>query len=178
MLTQSVQNTSRDGDITASWELHPFIVRAKSLQLCPTLCSPMDCSPQAPLSMGFSRQEYWSGLPCPLPGELPDSGIEPTFPMSSALADGFFTTSATWEALPFIIWFLKNNFIYLTVLGLCCTRVFSSCSKQGLLSSCGMRASHCSGFSCFRAQALEGSGFSSCGSWALEQRLSSCGTWA
>ena len=37
----------------------------------------MDYSPQAPLSMGFSRQEYWSGLPCPPPGDLPDPGIEP-----------------------------------------------------------------------------------------------------
>ena len=42
-------------------------MRAKSLQSCPTLCDPMDCSPQAPLSMGFSRQEYWSGLPFPSP---------------------------------------------------------------------------------------------------------------
>ena len=54
---------------------------------------------QAPLSMGFSRQEYHSGLPCPSAGDLSDPGIETTSPMSSALADGFFTTSATWEAL-------------------------------------------------------------------------------
>ena len=44
---------------------------------------------QAPLSMGFSRQEYWSGLPCPPPGDLPDPGIEPTSLMSPALAGGF-----------------------------------------------------------------------------------------
>ncbi|ELR63021.1 hypothetical protein M91_07536, partial [Bos mutus] len=49
----------------------------------------------APLSMGFSRQEYWSGLPCPPPGDLLDSGIEPKSLMSPALAGGFFTTSAT-----------------------------------------------------------------------------------
>ena len=49
--------------------------------------------------MGFSRQEYWSGLPCPSPGDLPNSGIKPEPLASSALADGFFTTSATWEAL-------------------------------------------------------------------------------
>ena len=55
---------------------------------------------QTPLSMGFSRQEYWSGSPCPLPGNLPDLGIEPASLMSSELADGFFTTSATWEAPP------------------------------------------------------------------------------
>ena len=50
---------------------------------------------QAPLSMGFSRQEYWSGLPCPPPGVLPDSGIEPASLVSPALADGFRTTSAS-----------------------------------------------------------------------------------
>ena len=122
-------------------------VRAKSLQLCPTLCSPMNCSPpgssvhgilqartlewvaisfsnawqwkvkvkslshvrllatpwtaahQAPPSMGFSRQEYWSRLPCPAPGDLPDPGIKPASLMSPALSGGFFTTSTTWEAL-------------------------------------------------------------------------------
>ena len=49
---------------------------------------------QAPLSMGFSRQEYWSGLPCPPPGDLPNPGIEPAFLKSPALAGGFFTASA------------------------------------------------------------------------------------
>ena len=53
---------------------------------------------QAPLSMRFSRQEYWSGLPSPPPGDLPDPGIEPTSLTSPALAGGFFTTSTTWEA--------------------------------------------------------------------------------
>ena len=50
---------------------------AKSLQLYPTLYSPMNCTCQAPLSMGFSRQEYWSGLPYPPPGDLPNPGIKP-----------------------------------------------------------------------------------------------------
>ena len=54
---------------------------------------------QAPLSMGFSRQEYWSGLPCPSPGHLPDPGIEPVSLMSPSLAGGLFTTSTSWEAL-------------------------------------------------------------------------------
>ena len=54
---------------------------------------------QAPLSMGFSRQEYRSGLPCPPPVDLPDPGIEPTSPMFPVLAGSFFTTSTTWEAL-------------------------------------------------------------------------------
>ena len=48
--------------------------------------------------MEFSRQEYWSGLPCPPPGDLPDPGIEPESLTSSALAGGFFTTSTNWEA--------------------------------------------------------------------------------
>ena len=51
---------------------------------------------QAPLSMGFSRQEYQSGLPCPPPEDLTNPGIKPASLMSSALAGGFFTTSATW----------------------------------------------------------------------------------
>ena len=50
-----------------------------------------------PLSMGFSRQEHWNGMPCPLPGHLPNPGIEPVSVMSSALAGRFFTTMATWE---------------------------------------------------------------------------------
>ena len=53
---------------------------------------------QAPLSMGFSRQEYWSRLPWPPSGDLLDSGTEPLSLRSSALAGRFFTTSATWEA--------------------------------------------------------------------------------
>ena len=52
---------------------------------------------QAPLSMAFSRQEYWSGLPCPPPGDLPDPGIEPTSLMSPVLAGRFFTTGITKE---------------------------------------------------------------------------------
>ena len=53
---------------------------------------------QAPPSMGFSRQEHWSGLPCHPPGDLPNPGSEPRSLMSSALAGGFFITSATWKA--------------------------------------------------------------------------------
>ena len=56
---------------------------SKSLQSCLTLRNPMDC--QAPLSMGFSRQEYCSGLPCPPSGDLPDPGIEPASPVPLAL---------------------------------------------------------------------------------------------
>ena len=48
--------------------------------------------------MEFSKQEYWNGFPCPPPGDLPNPGTEPLSLMSPALAGGFFTTSATWEA--------------------------------------------------------------------------------
>ena len=53
---------------------------------------------QAPLSVGFSKQEYWSGLPFSLPGDLSNPGIKPASPTSSELAGGLFTTSTTWEA--------------------------------------------------------------------------------
>ena len=53
---------------------------------------------QAPLPMGFSRQEYWSGLPCSPPEDHPDPGIEPVFLISPSWAGGFFTTNTTWEA--------------------------------------------------------------------------------
>ena len=53
---------------------------------------------QAPLSTGFSRQEYWSGLPWPPPGNCPNPGIKPVSLTSPALAGGFFITSSTWEA--------------------------------------------------------------------------------
>ena len=61
--------------------------------LCATLWT---VAHQAPLSVGFSGQEYWSGLPFPSPGDLCDPGIEPVSLTSPALADGFFTTRATW----------------------------------------------------------------------------------
>ena len=76
-----------------------MLCHAKLLQSCLTLCDPMDyIACQAPLSMGFSRQEYWSGLPCPPPGDL-HPGMAPESLMSPALAGGFFTTSAAWEIL-------------------------------------------------------------------------------
>ena len=53
---------------------------------------------QAPLSVGFSRQEYWSGLPCPHPGDLPNPGVKPMSLTSLVLGESFFTTSATGEA--------------------------------------------------------------------------------
>ena len=57
----------------------------------PLCATPWTVACQAPLSMEFSRQEYWSGLPFPPPGDLPDAGIKPVSPLSPSLAGGFFT---------------------------------------------------------------------------------------
>ena len=62
------------------------------------LVTPWTVACQAPLSMGFSRQEHWSGLPCPPRGDLPDPGIKPLSLMYPAQAGQFFTTSTTWGA--------------------------------------------------------------------------------
>ena len=69
------------------------------LHVCMLSCSVLSDSHQAPLAIGFSRQEYWSGLPCPPPGDLLHPGTEPASLTSPALGGGFFTTSSTWEAL-------------------------------------------------------------------------------
>ena len=53
---------------------------------------------QAPLSMRFSSQDYWTGLPCPPPGDLPHPGIEPMSLISPALSSSLFPTSTTWKA--------------------------------------------------------------------------------
>ena len=85
--------------MSAGWKaadnLHCIFSCFSCVQLCAT---PRTIAHQAPLSTGFSRQEYWSGLPFPPPGDLLDSGIELAPLLSPALAGGFFTTSAAWEA--------------------------------------------------------------------------------
>ena len=65
-----------DTDLTGS--------ESKVAQPCPTLCDPWTVAHHTPPSMGFSRQEYWSGLPFPSPGDLPDPGIEPRSPTLQA----------------------------------------------------------------------------------------------
>ena len=67
-------------------------------QSYPTLCNPMGYSQPSCLSMEFSRQENWTGLSCPPPGDLPNPGIEPTSLTSPALAGRIFTNNNTWEA--------------------------------------------------------------------------------
>ena len=64
------------------------------------LAIPLTVALQAPLSLGLSRQGYWSGLACPSPGDLPDPGTKPTSLASPVLAGRFFTTSTFWEATP------------------------------------------------------------------------------
>ena len=60
-------------------------IESEVAQSCLTFCNPMDCEAyQAPLSMEFSWQEYWSGLPLPSPGDFPDPGIEPRSPALQA----------------------------------------------------------------------------------------------
>ena len=60
--------------------LYSVYMRAQLLQSCPTVCDPWTVAHQAPLSVGFSRQEYWSRLLFPSSGNLPDPGIEPMPP--------------------------------------------------------------------------------------------------
>ena len=86
----------------AIYELDVVSLCMLTTQSCPTLCDPMDyIARQAPVSMGFSRQEYWSGLPFPSPGNPPKPGIEPR---STALqADSLLSE-------PPVVSLSKNNF--------------------------------------------------------------------
>ena len=81
------------GGKTRSWH-HCVLSHFSHVQHFPSLET---IAHQAPLSMGFSRQEYWSALPCPPLGDLPNPGIEPTSLTSPALAGRSFTTCATWH---------------------------------------------------------------------------------
>ena len=79
-------------------ELSHACTRVKLLQPCSTLCDSMDGSLPGSSVHGILHQECWTGLPCPPLGDLCNPGIEPASLMSPALAGGFFTASATWEA--------------------------------------------------------------------------------
>ena len=82
--------------------MEPWSESKSLLQACvcallgPILCGPTNCGPPGSCGLGFPRQELWSGLPFPSPGDLPHPGTEHASPES---ADGFSTTGATWEAL-------------------------------------------------------------------------------
>ena len=75
-----------------------YCVCLRTLVVSDSFATPWTVAFQAPLSVGFSRQECWSGLPCRPPGDLFNPGTEPTSPVSPALAGVFFTTGTTWEA--------------------------------------------------------------------------------
>ena len=83
LLTRHWDNQARTPD--PSW------LRVQSLSRVRLFVTPWTTAHQAPLSMGFSRQEYWSGLSCPPPGDLPNLGIKPTSPADSCIAGRFFT---------------------------------------------------------------------------------------
>ena len=71
---------------------HKVKVKWKALSSIPLFATPWTAACQAPLSMEFSRQEYWSGLPFPSSGNLPNPGIKHTSPVSPELAGRLFTT--------------------------------------------------------------------------------------
>ena len=73
-------------------------VLTKSLSRVRLFATLWSAARQAPLSLGFSRQEHWNGLPFPSPGDLPNPGMEPESLVSPELAGEFFTKSTTWEA--------------------------------------------------------------------------------
>ena len=90
---------------------------AKSLQSCPTLGHPVDCSLLGPSVHGISQTRYWSGLLFPPPGDLPHPGMEPWSLKSPAWADWFFITNATWKT--FIVYVFKSKRVNL---GICFRR--------------------------------------------------------
>ena len=120
---------------------------------------------QAPLSVGFSRQEYWRRLPFPPPGDLSNPGIEATSLVSPALASEFFTMVPPGKRLYMYCFPLLFKNVYLFIFGcagsLLLHGLFSS-GERGLLPSCSGQASHCCRFSCCRAQVLEFVGSSIC----------------
>ena len=80
-------------------------MRAKLLQSCPTLGNPMDCSHRAPLSMGFSREGYWSGVPCSLLGDLPNQRSNSHL-LFSCIAGRFFAAEPLGKPLQDITFYL------------------------------------------------------------------------
>ena len=109
--------------VKVGWKYRVHVLVAKS---CPTLRGPR----QAPLHMGFSRQEYWRGLPFPSPGDLPDPGIKPG---SSCIVGRFFTVWATREALQSTSWRANSS------LKKCANKILSRTSNyQAVQSDLGL----------------------------------------
>ena len=91
---------------------------------------------------------------------------------------GFYPRAMESDVISSAFCFLILSYLFLFGCAGSSLMLFSSCSKQGLLSSCGVQASHCGGFSCCRAWTPGHQRFSSCGSLPLEHRLNSCGAQA
>ena len=100
MLTEQEKGIQREGEVRNSKQRRIYMPVCILSHFSHVWLSatPWTVARQAPLFMGFPRQEYWSWLPCPPLGDLPNWGIKPKSLMSPALAGEFFTTSATWEA--------------------------------------------------------------------------------
>ena len=79
------------------WRVRHLVLPLSDFGHVLLFATPWTIACQAPLSMGFSKQKYWSGLSCPSPGDLSNPGLEPASLMSCAMAGGFLTTSATWQ---------------------------------------------------------------------------------
>ena len=136
-----VMKESHEGSLWWSFSVLTVVVDAcigakalSRVQLWTVVC-------QAPLSMGFSRWEYWSGLLCPPTGHLPDPGIDPRFLTSPALAGRFFTTGGKeslwlwiyklkyWYMINSYIWYLPYVSIYKIVCHLLHISKMRSCNK-------------------------------------------------
>ena len=114
-----------------TWPTSYVIVYCSVTQSGPTLAMPWTVAHEAPLSRGFSKQEYWSGLPSPSPGYLPDPGIEPSSPelQTDSLPLRF------WGSPVYIFWFYKHqsdfNFFYINML-------LSHSLHQGIFLTCSL----------------------------------------
>ena len=120
--TEKVNFREERGGRGTSWESEINVgCVCSAAQSWPTLWGPMDCSPPGSSSMAFSRQEYWSELPFPTPGNLPNPGVKPGSLGSPALPGGFFITSVNWEApnIHTIIFIYIYIYIYIYIKCVC-----------------------------------------------------------
>ena len=109
---------------------------AMLLQSCSTLCDPMNCSPPGSSVHGFSRQEYWTGLPCLPPGDLPDPGIEPLSSVAPALKVNSLLLSHRGSPCDALLNPIFRDF-YLFILAAISFFIYLSCGMWDLFS-CSM----------------------------------------
>ena len=107
--------------------LYIVVVIVVHTQSCPTLCNPTDCSCQAPSSMGFSRRKYWSGLPFPPPGDLPNPGLKPLSPESPALQADSLPLSHWGSPIMYSIYMYTCVCVYLYLVYVCIYIIYSIC---------------------------------------------------